>query len=208
MKAHGFHPVDFIVNVWTLRIDNIDKKIGSSRLVFINKIPLISKLGNKSVSRDAFNCNVTYNIIDNRHTRYSRSCPLFRARNGLPSECESGTLINEENNDGEKRMEYIRKLPSNYRGLLLNNPEHIDLHKKTQSSIILFFTFEDSDSLFFVSKLNDELQNDNFSQFTFPLETELDLKIKFQSQQPNYSEEVSYRVIPTSWEDISIQRIN
>ena len=59
--------MNFVINIWTLRIDNIDKKVGNSRLAFIKKIPLLSKLENKSLSRDASNCNITFNITEDRN---------------------------------------------------------------------------------------------------------------------------------------------
>ncbi len=216
----GDNPEIFTINVWTLEVENIEKKIRSCwpfkyipHILHIDKIPYYSKISKKvnfQLSSDASRCLFKFNVIDNHKPKYSEHRPLrWRTSDLLPIRCNTGTV---ENPDQGRRTIYVDRLPSIYMDQLFINEPIVELPKKTSRDIFLFFTFYGSNSLYFIPYFGKEhifRSEDDVPPLTFPLEKEFELSIKWEISQYGDSDEgVSYKVIPKSWNDIRIERID
>ena len=202
----GLNTTPFRMIVWTLQIENIDKKIISSNSKFIKKISCLSKLGEKTISRNASNCAIAFNTIDNNRTRFPQYRSLRWRTLAFPAETHVN-ISHIGNSEQERRDRYLSQLPSTFIGEFLGNNSLADLPKKT-GDILLFFTVEGLNSLYFISHDGiDVFREEDVPQLTFPFTREFELRILFQYEQPNYSKEVSYKVIPTTWDYIRIEKI-
>jgi hypothetical protein len=201
----GSHPEIFDVIIWTFEVENVDRKIKS--LWPLKHIPKIDKtsLMNYSMSNNTFKDIIAFNVIKNRQTTFLNYCYLRWRTSDLPISCNTSSI---ENMNQNRRGEYVNHLPYCYIGQFLMNNESVDIPKKTNRDVLLFFTFKESDSLYFISHDGlDLLKPEDSPKLRFPLKEEFELNILFQSTQPSYSKSFSYRVIPNSWDKIHVKRI-
>ncbi len=187
-----------------MEIFNLDKKLLGSSFSFVNYIPLLSNLGKINNSKDAFNCVISYNVIENRQTKYSRYQSLRWKTSDFPRE----SIIETLNNQKESSKNSSR-IPYNYIGKLLSNKQIIDIPKKTSKDILLFFTIEGFESLYILSyDKMDRFREKDVDSSKIPLNKEFEIHVKFQCFKPNYSKSIYYKVIPESWNNITIQKMH
>jgi len=187
-----------------LEIFNLDKKLLGSSFSFVNYIPLLSNLGKINNSKDAFNCVISYNVIENRQTKYPRYQSLRWKTSDFPRESMIETL-----NNLKEISKNSSRIPYNYIGTLLSNKQIIDIPKKTSKDILLFFTIEGFESLYVLSyDKMDRFREKDVDSIKIPLNKEFEIHVKFQCFKPNYSKSIYYKVIPESWNNITIQKMH
>lgn len=161
---------------------------------------------NFPISKDALDCTVTFNVIENHTTKFPKACFLRWNTAGLPVNCDMSSIGDVDKDT--KRQRYAKQLPIYYLRLLLANKQLVDLPKKTGRDILLFFTSKESDSLYFVTHDKTEaFIDEDISVLTFALQKELEIRIDFHCTQPNYSKSFYYNIIPKSWNNVYIRKM-
>jgi hypothetical protein len=198
--------------VWTL---NIEARIGSYSpfkcvlsIPYIDKIPNYTKISkhiNSQLSRDASRILFKFNVIENNVTRYPEYIPLCWRTSNLPTSCNLGT----QPNPGQSRREYyVSRLPTCFMYQFSRNLAFVTLPKKTNRDVFLFFTFKESDFLYFIPFFDTMQTFDkiDINPFTFPFEG-FYLSIKYEVSNYEDSEGISYKVKPNSWDNVYIEKI-
>lgn len=204
-----FNPANFIVNVWTLRISNQDKRL-ESRLSFLKKIPCVDKipynkwfffqLSKIRLSKNITECNVHFNIIEDGNPKYDNDMPLLWRRNELPVQCNAGSIRN------ATREQYVEAMPNSYGSELNKNSQSISMHIGTNNEILLFFTFEESNHIYLITH-NELEEEENTISTTLPFDKDFEIQIRVSSNEYNDREGKSFRIIAESWDKINIKSI-
>ncbi len=187
-----------------MEIFNLDKKLLGSISSFVDYFPLLSRLSKINTSKDAFKCIISYNVIENRQTKYPHYQTLRWKTSDFPTE-----FIIETMNKLTETVNNSSRIPYNYIGKLLSNSQVIDIPKKTTKDILLFFTIEGFESLYVLSyDKMDRFREKDIDFLKMPLNKEFEIHIKFQCLKPNFSKSIYYKIRPKSWNNITIQKMH
>jgi hypothetical protein len=165
--------------VWTLPISNKDLKM---------------------FSKDASNCRIGIDIMENKTSKYGQEIPLYWLRdNQLPTRCSVGTSL-----PGKKtiRQEYADELPFAYMCALRCSPQ-TSIPKDGKDESIFLFTFPEGQSLHIVPAFS--IGRDRIDALSLAFNREYDVRVRFHSNEYNYTDGKRFTLIAKSWEDVRLK---